>query len=139
MLPRSLWSLVATKYISRVLSLCLLLIMGWIFSASAHAIIQEDLGELGSKLDNSGQIMVGSGDLATTGQGLITKIFNLVISVSGGVFLVMVLVGGVQYLTGAGNEETTGKAKRLMLDAVIGLLLVLAAWPIGTFIIDRIK
>ena len=122
-----------------LLFLCLWLVVGWIFSASAQATILEDLGKLGDKLGNSGQIVVGGGDLATTGQGLITKIFNQVISVSGGVFLVMVLVGGVQYLAGAGNEETTGKAKRLMLDAVIGLLLVLAAWPIGTFIIDRIK
>ena len=122
-----------------LLFLCLWLVVGWVFSASAHATILEDLDKLGDKLGNSGQIVVGGGDLATTGQGLITKIFNQVISVSGGVFLVMVLVGGVQYLAGAGNEETTGKAKRLMLDAVIGLLLVLAAWPIGTFIIDRIK
>jgi len=122
-----------------LLFLCLWLVVGWVFSASAHATILEDLDKLKTPLKAGGQIVVGGGDLATTGQELITKIFNLAISVSGGVFLVMVLVGGVQYLTGAGNEETTSKAKRLMLDAVIGLLLVLAAWPIGTFIIDRIK
>lgn len=122
-----------------LLFLCLWLVVGWVFSASAHATILEDLDKLKTPLKAGGQIVVGGGDLATTGQELITKIFNQVISVSGGVFLVMVLVGGVQYLTGAGNEETTSKAKRLMLDAVIGLLLVLAAWPIGTFIIDRIK
>ena len=124
-----------------LLSLCLLLTIGLFLSSSAKADVKSDLDKLGTDLNakQSGQIIVGSGDLATIGPGLITTIFNLVISVSGAIFLVMVLIGGVQYLVGAGNEETTSKAKRLMLDAVIGLLLVLAAWPIGTFVINTIK
>ena len=122
-----------------LLFLCLWLVVGWVFSASAHATILEDLDKLKTPLKAGGQIVVGGGDLATTGQELITKIFNLAISVSGGVFLVMVLVGGVQYLTGAGNEETTGKAKKMMIDAIVGLIIVLASWAIGTWILNRLS
>lgn len=69
---------------------------------------------------------------------IVAEIFRIVIAISGAIFLVLLLVGGVQYLTGAGNEETTGKAKRLMIDAVVGLILVLAAYSIGTFILRRV-
>lgn len=109
--------------------------------------LAEEKPDMGAKLESlgqelnkekSGQIMIGS-DFKTTGQKMVTLIFNIVITVSGAVFLIMLLVGGVMYLTGAGSEEVTGRAKRLMIDAVIGLILVLAAWPIGSFIIDKIK
>ncbi len=38
------------------------------------------------------------------------------------------------YLSAAGNEDQTGKAKRMMIDAVIGLVLVLGSWAIARFI-----
>lgn len=64
-------------------------------------------------------------------------IFNLVIYGSGIAFLILFLIGGLQYLTSAGNEEQAGKAKKLLLDAIIGLIIVLGSWAIGTFILGR--
>lgn len=66
---------------------------------------------------------------------LIGRVFDVVIAVSAAIFMIMLLVGGVMYLTAAGNEEATGKAKRLIVDAIVGLVLVLAAYAIGIFIL----
>lgn len=74
------------------------------------------------------------GDLPTA----ITSIFNFVIIISAVIFIILFLVGGVQYLTAAGNEEQTGKAKRLLVDAIVGLVIVLAAWAAGNFIINQL-
>ena len=68
----------------------------------------------------------------------ISTIFNVVILVSSIVFVVLLLIGGIQYLTSAGNEESAGKARKLMLNAVIGLVIVLAAWGIGGWIIKAL-
>lgn len=76
----------------------------------------------------------GFSDLTTS----INTIFNFVIVLGAVVFVILFLVGGIQYLTAAGNEEATGKAKRLLVDAIVGLVLVLAAWAIGNFILDRL-
>ena len=70
---------------------------------------------------------------------IITLIFNTIITISGVIFLIMLLIGGIQYLTGAGNEETTGKAKKMMIDAIVGLIIVLASWAIGTWILNRLS
>lgn len=69
---------------------------------------------------------------------VIRTVFNLVIIIAGTIFVILLLVGGIQYLTAAGNEEATGKAKRLIVDSIVGLIIVLAAWAIGTFIIGRL-
>lgn len=68
----------------------------------------------------------------------IGTIFNFVIVIAGTIFVILILVGGIQYLTSAGNEEGTGKAKRLLVDAIVGLILTLAAWAIGIFILQQV-
>lgn len=68
----------------------------------------------------------------------VSTIFNVVILIAGVAFVILFLVGGIQYLLAAGNEETSGKAKKLLLDAVIGLIIVLAAWAIGTWILNQL-
>lgn len=101
------------------------------------------LSSVGLAVDFSGTIPRGDAisNLPTNFQSvpkIIAEIFNFVIAISGAIFLIMLLVGGVQYLTGAGNEETTTKARRLMVDAIIGFILVIAAYAIGVFIINRL-
>lgn len=76
----------------------------------------------------------GFGDLGSS----IQTIFNFVIVLAAVIFVILFLVGGVQYLTAAGNEEATGKAKRLLVDAIVGLVIVLAAWAVGNFILDQL-
>lgn len=62
--------------------------------------------------------------------------FQIVITVAGVLFMVLFLLGGMQYLAGAGNEETTKKARQLMLDSVIGLGIVVTAWAAGTYVLQ---
>ena len=68
----------------------------------------------------------------------IETIFNVVIILAGAIFVILFLVGGIQYLTAAGNEEQTGKAKKLLVDAIVGLVIVLAAWAIANFVLDQL-
>ncbi len=50
-------------------------------------------------------------------------------------FVVVLLVGGVMFITAAGDEGKAEKAKKLILYAVIGLIVMLAAWGISSFLI----
>lgn len=63
-------------------------------------------------------------------------LFRVAITVASIVFILMFLVGGVMYLTSSGNEEQAGKARGLMINAVIGLVLVLASWALGTWVLN---
>lgn len=44
--------------------------------------------------------------------------------------IVMIMIGGVQYILGAANPEMVGQAKSRMTNAVVGLILILGAYVI---------
>lgn len=66
---------------------------------------------------------------------VIQSVFTIVITVAGIVFILLFLAGGVMYLASAGNEDAAKKATKLMMDAVIGLVLILIAWAVGTYVL----
>ena len=70
---------------------------------------------------------------------LVETIFNAIITVSEIIFIVLFLIGGVMYLTSMGNEEQSSKARKLLLEAIVGLVIVLAAWAVGTWLLNRLK
>lgn len=69
---------------------------------------------------------------------IITFAFNFVVAIAGVIFIIMMLVGGIQYLTAAGNEESLGKAKGTMIQSIVGLIVVLSSWAIGTWILGSV-
>ena len=91
-------------------------------------------GGLEDKLKDK-QVIVSPGNAEQTASGLVSQIFSLTIKVAGAVFMILILIGGFMYLISAGNEESSGKAKRLFLDAVVGLAIVLAAWALGAWVL----
>lgn len=89
---------------------------------------KEKVFETGSKLEkNFGSI-----------SQIITFAFNFVVAIAGVIFIIMMLVGGIQYLTAAGNEESLGKAKATMIQSIVGLIVVLSSWAIGSWILGSV-
>ena len=43
---------------------------------------------------------------------------------------IMVIYGGMQYVTSAGNDEAVGKAKKIILYSVIGIIIILLSFVI---------
>lgn len=81
-----------------------------------------------------------AGGLATSGNvySIIGNIIRYVLGLVGAIFLILVIVGGIQWMTSAGNEEAVKSAKQKIVNAVIGLAIVLAAYGITTFVVDRL-
>lgn len=65
---------------------------------------------------------------------IVKKLFDIATGVAGAIFLLIFLYGAIQYLTGAAQEEQLVKAKKIMLNAAVGLLLVAGAWTIAKFL-----
>jgi len=66
------------------------------------------------------------------------KIINFILTILGIVFIGLILYGGFQWMTAGGNEEKIKKAKTTLTRAIIGLVIVLAAYSISQFVISRI-
>ena len=50
--------------------------------------------------------------------------------------VVVILLGGFKWLTAAGNEDKIAEAKKTIIAGVIGLVIILAAFAIVTFVIQ---
>jgi len=61
---------------------------------------------------------------------LVSMIFGFLLMVAGLAAFVMIVWGGVNYLTSAGDPSRTGDAKNQIFSAVLGLIIMLASWMI---------
>lgn len=71
-------------------------------------------------------------------EGVIGSLINVMISVLGIVFLFLVLFAGFTWMTAGGEQEKVAKAKKLLINGVIGLILVLAALAISNFVFSAL-
>jgi hypothetical protein len=69
---------------------------------------------------------------------LIARIINVLLSVLGVIFFVLVVYGGFLWMTSQGNEDRVKKAKTILTDSVIGLVILLAAYAISRFVIEAL-
>jgi O-antigen/teichoic acid export membrane protein len=58
----------------------------------------------------------------------VTNIYNFIAMAVGIIGVLMFLVGGFQYMISAGNKAVSGEAKKTMINAIVGIVLVLAAY-----------
>jgi amino acid transporter len=70
---------------------------------------------------------------------LVGQVIVTVINVTGIIFVILVLYGGVMYMTASGDEERVKKSKRLLTSAIIGLIITLAAYSIASFVVDQLS
>jgi len=66
------------------------------------------------------------------------QIINVAMLFLGIIAVGIILVGGFKWMTAGGNEEKVGEAKKLLGSGVIGLVIVLAAWGIATFVLEQL-
>ena len=62
--------------------------------------------------------------------GIVAWFYTLIVSISGLAAFVMIVWGGVQWMTSAGNPTKTSDAKDRIQKALLGLLLILASFLI---------
>lgn len=54
------------------------------------------------------------------------------------IFLVLVVIAGYRWMTASGSEEVITKAKQSMKEAIIGLVIVLAAYAVVAFVFGNL-
>lgn len=72
-------------------------------------------------------------------QGLINNIFNIAYGAAGLVAVAYLIIGGYQYITSQGNPDATATAKSTIINAIIGLIVILASYLIIRFALDQLR
>ncbi len=68
-------------------------------------------------------------------KGVITEISDMLLMIVGALAVLFIIIGGVQYITSAGNPDNIGKAKNTILYGVIGLIVAILAYAVVKFVI----
>jgi choline-glycine betaine transporter len=81
----------------------------------------------------------GTKNPLTGADGLLAKIADVVAIIAGIAAVIMVLIGGFRYITANGDAQSATTARRTVLAAVIGLIVIVASWSIISFVLRRIS
>ena len=84
-----------------------------------------------NEVDTSGS---GGEDLVES----ITTILNAIIGVLGLVCVIVIIMGGITYMTSSGETEKVKKGRNTILYGLIGLVICVLAFAIVNFVIGNI-
>jgi len=65
---------------------------------------------------------------------LVAYIIRIVLGTLAAVFIILMIIAGFKWMTAGGNEEQTKKSQNIIKAAIIGLIIVLAAYAITYFV-----
>ena len=74
----------------------------------------------------------GTNDLRDT----IVSLINVLLGFLGIIAVIIILWGGFQWMTAAGNEEKVSSARTTIIAGVIGLAIIIASFAISRFVIQ---
>ncbi|MBD3359101.1 MAG: hypothetical protein GF365_00110 [Candidatus Buchananbacteria bacterium] len=78
------------------------------------------------------EIELGTQDIRVT----IARIIRAFLGFLGIIAVVIIIYGGYLYMTSAGNPEKVTKAKKVLINATIGLIIILSSFAIASFILN---
>ncbi|MBT4722856.1 hypothetical protein HN958_03720 [Candidatus Falkowbacteria bacterium] len=116
------------------------LVFGVAIMAAPTFALDGDLAEnIRANTEDIGETVYGEsaneGDLLTA---RIAEIIKVVLGFLGVVVVIIVIYAGFLWMTAGGTSEKVEKAKSWMINAVIGLAIILSAYAITDFVIERL-
>ncbi len=112
------------------------------FSVAPTTIAQTGfIGEAETILSDTGNTVYGQTAVTDSGElaDKIGGIINVILGFLGIIFLILIIYAGFLWMTAGGNDETVGKARKILINSTIGLVIVIAAFTISSFIFDAIQ
>lgn len=86
---------------------------------------------------------LGAGDALNLGNAdprtLIVRIIQIVLGFLGVLAVGFIVYGGFVWMTSNGDESRVERAKKIIVSAVIGLVIILSSFAIATYVISRLS
>jgi len=104
------------------------------FSCAANANLKDAFG-------NSLSITAGAGagyNTTTTADSFISLVISTILSFVGVIFLILAIYGGYIWMIARGNEQEVEKAKSIIINSIIGLVIVVGAYAVSWYIVNAL-
>jgi cytochrome bd-type quinol oxidase subunit 2 len=70
--------------------------------------------------------------------GILTDIINTMLVIAGVLAVIMIVVGGIRYITSDGDSNKANQARQTIIYAVVGVVVAAASYAIVNFVIGRL-
>ena len=121
----------------------LIVITSWFFIFSATVSTAANLKDAFTDKtteDTMAKARLGAGYvIGPTPDSIIGTVIQTALSLLGVIFVILMIYGGYLWMTAKGNEEQVVKAKNVIIAAITGLVIVIAAYAISYFVISKIS
>mgnify|MGYP001558903174 CR=1 FL=1 len=101
--------------------LALTLVLAPVAFSLAATIYQPDCSSLGGVRCDSTNTGIND---------IIIKVLNILLGVAFLVAVLFLVIGGFRYITSAGNEEVAGKGRATIINALIGVVVIILSYVI---------
>lgn len=112
-----------------------LIVLTPVLTFSLPALAAVDLDPWGG-FKNNIQIETGLGERDP--RDIAASVIKIILGFLGIVAVIIILLGGFKWMTAGGNEDKVGEAKKLITAGVIGLVIIIAAFAIATFVLNSL-
>lgn len=69
---------------------------------------------------------------------LVGNVINIFLSVIGVILVVLMVYGGYLWMTARGDDDRVKQAKQTIQNAIIGLVIILLAYSISSFVVNKL-
>ncbi len=108
-----------------------------LLSIAIFPVFAAGLQDAAGQLENVGKAAYGT--VPTTPlPKLVGRYIRIFLGLLGVIFAVLMIYGGYNWMTSFGKSEKVDKAKDTIVDATIGLIIVLAAYAITGFVVGEL-
>ena len=88
---------------------------------------------------NGAKLVDGGGSAKQDLPDIITTIINVMLFIAAALAVIMIIYGGIRYITAHGDEKQVKVAKDTIVYSVTGLIIAILAYALVTFIFNTFK
>jgi len=92
---------------------------------------------------NAGLATIGTNISGGTGTKtlpeLIGSFISVILGILGIILVIYIIQAGILYMTAAGDDTKVGKAKKMIQTAIVGMVIIVAAYSIANFVISTLS
>lgn len=70
---------------------------------------------------------------------VVGNMVKIILSFVGIIFMILIIAGGIQWMTSGGNEQAIETAKKRIVNAVIALVIITVAYALAYWITEAIQ
>jgi hypothetical protein len=117
----------------------IIFVLSFAVLANAQAAPLDAEGLWGSETGvDSATLADESGQAVKDPRMVIASAIRIIMGFLGIVAVIIILWGGFQWMTAGGNDDQIGEARKIIMAGVIGLLIILSAFGIATFVVENL-